>query len=720
MLQTWTTLSGAVQAELAGAHREMRRALDQEMEVQQAPPVPLPFGKRVDGRMASRNAYEFRMASPRGVREGDQVDCRFPDPATSGCTLSCIGTVIAADPRHLTVAFRDDLGPSLPAGGVLLPRGCVGLMEARERLLRIEAGRTPFNPIVALRMIGQDRLCAPMEASLPRPPRFPDGLPALRGLRLAQLTAIEDYWRLAFAALWGPPGTGKTFVLALGVALRTLLGAVGSHHGATRRPRTLVLGPTNLAVDEAMTRIAAHMDDAQSVREGRVVRYGHHVTPQLVAACGDQIVYDRVVQRIRGERMRRAVDVAVRLETRLDDLQETSDLLANLPLDLDDARDDLAHDAHRLTRYVRRWERLARIHSQRFDDAFRREHSLAQDVMSRCHILGTTVHQALMSTRIRQTVWDNVVIDEASQVPFAMAYAVAVGASETVWIVGDPRQLAPVVAAQEMPARAWMARDAFTVSGSVIDEPGKQVTTAPWVSRLDVQHRMHPEICALVNEAYGGTLRTAPDVATARLNSAVRLPLTHSADARGVYLIDTTSLRPTARRATGGSRTNRTHVAVARALVELLGTHGLAGNASSPTSGIAIVAPYVSQARWIARSIRARFPDRPIRVDTVHAFQGQEVDTVILDLTESPGLDLTEWMYARAWSDDGGRLLTVGCSRARQRLFVIANCGYMYDRLQALAPVPIVLRWLRHLERWGGAVDVVRDIREFALKRRSA
>ncbi|MHB1862734.1 MAG: DEAD/DEAH box helicase [Gemmatimonadaceae bacterium] len=720
MLQHWSTLPDAVRDTLAKAHASMRRALDQEIAAQQEPPLPLPFGERLDTPEEPRHAYRFHVRSPKGFREGDEVEVRLADETYADGALSCAGKIIAAGHRGLTLSFSDDFGPSIPTGALLIPRGCVGYMEARKHLSRIEADGVPFNAAIAVRMIGEDRLSALIPGQIEAPSRLPEDLQTLVHLRLAQQTAIDDYIRLPFAALWGPPGTGKTFVLSLGVVLRAFHSVTGSAHGHTHRPRTLVLGPTNRAIDEAMARITTHMSDAMSVQRVPVIRYGRNVTPQLVARFGEQIVYNRVVQRVRGARMRRAVDVAARLETQLDELDQVTELLSSVPPELDDVREGLIRDRHQLARYIRRCQLLSDVHARRFDDARHREFAVARDVMDRTQVVGTTVHQALMSARIRDAAWDTVVIDEASQVPFAMAYAVAVAARETAWVVGDPRQLGPVVAAQGAAAQAWMARDVFTVSGSVADERRDRITTAPWVSRLDLQHRMHPEICEVVNEAYGGTLQTSPEVEAERTNMGVRLPLAHAQGARGVYLVDTTALHPTVRRAPGGSRTNRTHVAVVRALTEFLDAQGVLGAAGSTAPGIAIISPFVAQARWTARVIRDRFSGRPIRVDTVHAFQGQEVDTVIFDLTESPGLELTEWMYARSWSDDGGRLLTVGCSRARRRLFVVANAAWMYERLQGRSPQSVVYRLLQNLERSGGAIDVERDIREFAMRQRHA
>lgn len=216
MLQTWATLPRAVRAVLARAHDQMCRALDEEMRAQEEPPLPLPAGVRVDGASPdSRTVYRFDMPARRRFSESARAECRFPHPTVRGCTISIVGTVAATERRHVDLAFREDLGPTIPAGGVLLPLECVAYMEARERLRAIEAGAVPFNTPVALRMIGEERLAASLPVGPVTPTDLPGDLVALRHLRLSQRDAIDGFLQLPFAALWGPPGTGKTFVLAL-------------------------------------------------------------------------------------------------------------------------------------------------------------------------------------------------------------------------------------------------------------------------------------------------------------------------------------------------------------------------------------------------------------------------------------------------------------------------------------------------------------------------
>lgn len=717
MHQTWTQLPHAVRAYLTKVHGEMCRAIDHEMAAQGTVPVALPVGRRVSDTNAGamRNTYRFAIATPRELGVGDALTCRFPSPTIPGVTQAYSGTVAAASSRQLVITLRDDLGEQIAAGGLYVPRESVCLADVQDQLRRVVAGLTPFNASVALQLLGAHELASSLVPA--RPPRLDVSRikGSLHNLRFEQEQAVEDFCSRALAMLWGPPGTGKSHVLAHGVVARARYSLASSSIAADdppTRPRILVVATSNLAVDEVMSRIASQLNDVESVRAGRVLRYGRQVTSALIDSHGEQIVYDQAVARIRGERLRRAVQVAVRFESRLDELQEVADLLHNLPLEFEEERERLRRRHRRLTWYVERFEVIVRDHALRFAHAYRHVQGLAREILDSCQVLGTTVHQALMSRRIRDAHWDCVVLEEGSQIPAALGYALAIRARDTTWLAGDFRQLEPVVESDTPMARRWMARDLFATSHSYSEGPNGAVVTQPFVSRLEVQHRMHPEICAAVNAAYGGALRTDAATERARLNSGLEIPFPqHAGPAqRGIYLVDTTELRPWARTLKGGSRENPTHVAVVRALLEVLDAHGLMPAVGAPPGRVAIISPFQAQARWISSVVEQRFPGRGIRSDTVHAYQGQGVDLLIVDLTESRGLTLTQWMHAREWSDSGARLLTVALSRCKERCLVIADCGSLYEELQSLAPRPQVYRLLRYLEQWGGAIDVRRDI----------
>ncbi|MBT5611397.1 MAG: ATP-binding domain-containing protein [Lentisphaerae bacterium] len=121
------------------------------------------------------------------------------------------------------------------------------------------------------------------------------------------------------------------------------------------------------------------------------------------------------------------------------------------------------------------------------------------------------------------------------------------------------------------------------------------------------------------------------------------------------------------------SRQNETTAALCCALVrEALG---------AGTDSIAVITPYVAQARLIREHLREDgLGDTGVQCSTVHRFQGNERDIVILDTVDAtpfrPGILLAgEGPHGSALN-----LLNVSISRARGKLVVLADVSYFRDR----------------------------------------
>ncbi len=101
---------------------------------------------------------------------------------------------------------------------------------------------------------------------------------------------------------------------------------------------------------------------------------------------------------------------------------------------------------------------------------------------------------------------------------------------------------------------------------------------------------------------------------------------------------------------------------------------------------IGIITPYAPQARKIRAAVSERGWDRYVRVGTIHAFQGLEFLTVILDLVEAPPANKEEDPVIPRFTSDvwgyGGiatpstRLINVAHSRAKAKLIYVANVQY--------------------------------------------
>jgi superfamily I DNA and/or RNA helicase len=223
-------------------------------------------------------------------------------------------------------------------------------------------------------------------------------------------------------------------------------------------------------------------------------------------------------------------------------------------------------------------------------------------------------------------------------------------------MVGDPRQLPPIVQSDDELVRRAIGRSIFDVSG------GERVM-------LDIQYRMHPAIGSLVGELfYGGRL-----VHGAAGTEAIAARAPHPG--RAVVVVDTRSTCERSQK--GSSRVN----AISAEVTADLALEAVRGGSDS----IAVITPYAAQASEIRRLLAARRIGDAVECSTIHRFQGRECDVVILDLVDA------EPMRPSALVGDAPNLLNVSISRARGKLVIVADVAYF----ETAAPDGLVAQMLR-------------------------
>ncbi|HSW50962.1 MAG TPA: AAA domain-containing protein [Bryobacteraceae bacterium] len=249
--------------------------------------------------------------------------------------------------------------------------------------------------------------------------------------------------------------------------------------------------------------------------------------------------------------------------------------------------------------------------------------------------------------------FDSVLVDEASMALVPAVVAAFGHAAERGIVYGDPCQLGPIVHSRSPLSDRWLRRCVFDLS-----DRGR---AAPVVA-LRTQYRMRPSIADLVSDlSYRGMVRTSPEVLTRPF-----APSTLGDDE--MFLVDTSALSG------GGTLENPAHAHVAAALADLLRPL----DSEERTGSVALISRFRRQVSITRRAIRenCRHPSSAV-ASTVHSFQGSEADAVVFDLCASPGSYLGDYLVDAHVRSDGGRLLTVALSRARERLAVIANVGFL-------------------------------------------
>ncbi|HVX39523.1 MAG TPA: AAA domain-containing protein [Gemmatimonadaceae bacterium] len=435
----------------------------------------------------------------------------------------------------------------------------------------------------------------------------------LDALNERQQAAVHAAMCRKVTYLWGPPGTGKT---------TTLAALVHAHVVAGRR--VLIVAPSNAAVDVLAMALASRLKDMPEFDRGLLLRIGPRASRERRRRHGRHIVPQEVVLRMAVERHAR---------------------VANLPAD----RHRHDHDGRELV-----------------------EHDL-DELLERCRALVTPIQNIYLSRQIRGR-FDIAVIDEASMVLVPQLYLAAglacgdgAQGSGQVVIAGDFQQLpAPVVhrAPMEVP---WLARDVFSKVG-IPDDVARE-DDPDYLVMLTEQYRMAPAICELVSDLfYMGRLTTAPEVRRRNLPEPTTLG--------SLVLLDTTALAPRAVVPRGThSRANAAHGRVVRDVIRVL----TSGAGAAATDDLLVLSPYRSQVQLLSEMLeveRRRLGAR-LRISTVHRAQGAEAKTVILSLDDARGAPLSQFAAARDWRSAGSRLLNVGLSRARDRIILVADAGYL-------------------------------------------
>lgn len=296
-------------------------------------------------------------------------------------------------------------------------------------------------------------------------------------------------------------------------------------------------------------------------------------------------------------------------------------------------------------------------------DAYRQ---IAARLVREARMVATTIHQTFLSPLLADNGrFDAVIVDEASMVQ-PIALYVAAGLADRIIIAGDFRQLPPVVHSTTVPANAWLRRDAFEAAG--IPDDVERGDCPPHLVVLTQQYRMRPGICSLIARAYDAGLTTDPSV------------LSRPPGPLGPHDVLYLSSQPTVgvEVLPDGSRRNADHVdAVAALLERLLRSNALSRRALSE---LLIITPFVAQARLYHSRLREQYGRYAPRVRTAHRIQGREADIVVLDLVDARGSGVSRFLTASTYRTEGGRLLTVAASRAREHIVVIADFEHLLHR----------------------------------------
>jgi len=299
---------------------------------------------------------------------------------------------------------------------------------------------------------------------------------------------------------------------------------------------------------------------------------------------------------------------------------------------------------------------------------------VADKIISEAFVIATTLTRAYLRDQIRKRRFDTVILDEASMAPIPALWFAASLAETNIVVVGDPKQLPPIVISEHNVSKDWLGTDIF-VKANVIDSAKENCI------QLRTQYRMHPSISRIVNRLiYNGSLNDGKMTnEDGRLSDWYREDWGYDSP---VLLLDTGPANAWVTNVKRGNRASRLNFLSATICIDLA-LQILKGDREQTSQGspkrILIVCPYRPHARLLQLLIRQEHIESDVTAGTVHNFQGSEADVVIFDLVN----DDPHWkvaLFMQDFDETNKRIFNVALTRARRRLLIVGDFKYNEGR----------------------------------------
>ncbi len=287
---------------------------------------------------------------------------------------------------------------------------------------------------------------------------------------------------------------------------------------------------------------------------------------------------------------------------------------------------------------------------------------LRTSIVKEAKVLGATCTKTYLTVKEIGQV-DTIIVDEASMVLLPVAWFVSGLAKERVVVCGDFRQIPPILQTSQQAVYDVLGPDVFTAVGLAVDDPRMDMLTT--------QYRMDEAICGLISEPmYESLLNTAAEKNGHQTKQRTPAPYDGA-----LTIIDTSDLWPFESVNAFKSRFNLMHALLARNLAWHFNQTGYIQS----NTDLAICSPYAAQSRLIRKLIDGEGLGSVVQVGTVHSFQGDERNAILLELPESYGgaRMLGQFLQGIPPKQIGARLINVAVSRAQNHLIILANLTHL-------------------------------------------
>ena len=240
-------------------------------------------------------------------------------------------------------------------------------------------------------------------------------------------------------------------------------------------------------------------------------------------------------------------------------------------------------------------------------------------------VVGCTLTKAYLDSKLLNTKFDVMVLDEASMAQLPAVFFIAGIIEKNHYVIaGDFRQLSPIASSESLEAKMWLKRDIFAQAG--IEENVNNNIEDKRLVMLREQYRMHESIANLINNSmYNGKLLTSETTIKEKNKIAELSPFKNHA----LCLVNTSSINPMCKITSFGSKINIYSAFLSVSLAK----EALKGKIKT----IGIITPYNAQAKLINSFLEEEDLHRKgIISATIHKFQGNEKECIICDPVDGP------------------------------------------------------------------------------------
>lgn len=458
--------------------------------------------------------------------------------------------------------------------------------------------------------------------------------PELKEMAEGQEKAFKKCMETPITVIWGPPGTGKTYTL----------GAIATQFFKQNK-KILIVSQSNISVDGATCKIIenAEKQNLQSQMKGRFFRYGMIREKSLLQ---NKYISTRTF----------VLSEHPQLENSLREIRQEIEKTAIEP------------------------SRLKQLTKKR-NDIEKQIVNYEKECLSNARIVATTVTKATIDDAIASQKWDVVFFDEISMAYIPQIYYAASLATQKLILLGDFRQLAPIVRST---GNSPLHEDFFSYI-HIVDE-WQKVRNHPWLVMLTKQYRMDKQICEFVStQFYEKKIITDNSIEERIDEIRSQQPFSGSS----LAFVDTSYFNSVCANTSHGSKFN-----LFNAVLSLKLAHQAISGSSNTSIGI--ITPYRAQAELISSMIRDREQKLQVALNitaaTVHQFQGFEKDVIIFDTVVGYPMRQMGKFFRNEDDDceenlDVNRLIDVAVSRARGKFFLIGNWDFLTDNQKDPAPI---------------------------------